>query len=409
MNREFTSYIPESCTNISDFGIYTNRGITDLFTETRFIALESQISILNEYYNDQIITESMKEKLKEIGKNIKDGFIKMLGAIKEFFARIATFIKNLFTKMKKEVFSKLTEKDFKDAVDFFNDYNGEVIDFSGANKITDVNKNDENIYFGTKEFIKSADEYNNKILDRSKAAYNTLSDFYTKAGASTKIGIWLGRQIHDKEEAIKELKTSKSKQIYGYILLNKEYDNGISDSFGKEEVEATIYSELSKTSFLRTPITSSNLKNFAKDITDSVYGNEIQNKWVGITRDEYDNLKNIIETAIKDAEKYTLYMDDSDFTKDINSRAEKVSGSSYNIIGPSYALDFAARCKDIVTVLTSVTSVMNGMVNDIYKKNITLVIHIINTYYKITKQKKEVFHSGDIDTVNFDSFRPQYT
>lgn len=409
MNSEFVSYIPESCTNISDFGIYTNRGITDIFTETRFLALEYQISVLNEYSNDHIINESMKDKLKEIGRKIKEGFLKMLGAIKEFFAKIATFIKNLFTKMKKEIFSNLSEKDFKAAVDFFNDYNGEVIDFSGVNKITDVNKNNENIYFGTKEFIKSADEYNKKILDRSKTAYNTLSDFYTKAEASTKIGIWLGKQIHDKEEAIKELKTSKSNQIYGYILLNKEYDNGISDGFGKEEVEATIYSELSETSFLRTPITSSNLKNFAKDIEDSVFGNEIQNKWVGITRNEYDNLKNIIEAAIKDAEKYTLYMDDSDFVKDINDRVEKVSGSSYNVVGPSYALDFAARCKDIVTVLTSVTSVMNSMVNDIYKKNITLVIHIINTYYKMSKQKKELFHPGDIDTFNVKLVRPQYT
>jgi len=409
MNSEFASYIPEFCTNISDFGIYTNRGITDIFTETRFLALESQISALNEYSNDHIINESMKDKLKEIGRKIKEGFLKMLGAIKEFFAKIATFIKNLFTKMKKEIFSNLSEKDFKAAVDYFDKYDGIEIDFSAANKITDSNNNDKNIYFGTKEFIKSADEYNKKILDRSKTAYNTLSDFYTKAGASTKIGIWLGKQIHDKEEAIKELKTSKSKQIYGYILFNKEYDNSISDSFGKEEVEATIYSELSKTSFLRTPITSNNIKNFAKDIADSVYGNEIQNKWVGITRDEYDNLKNIIETAIKDAEKYTFYTSDSDFAKDMNDRVEKLSGSSFGAIGPSYALDFAARCKDIVTVLTSVTSVMNGMVNNIYKKNITLVIHIINQYYNMSKQKKELFHPDDIDTIKIDNIRPQYT
>ena len=198
----------------------------------------------------------------------------------------------------------------------------------------------------------------------------------------------------------------------------------MSDSFGKEEVKATIYSELSKTSFLRTPITSSNLKNFAKDIADSVYGNEIQNKWIGITKDEYDNLKNIIETAIKDAEKYTKYKDDEDTIALLNKysyeRCKKANKILYGkdevfptdhweIYGPTYALDFAARCKDIVTVLTSVTSVMNGMVNDIYKKNITLVIHIINTYFKMTKQKKEVFHSDDIDTFNFDSFRPQYT
>lgn len=404
MGEEFASYIPESCTNISDFGIYTNRGITDIFTETRFLALESQISILNEYSNDHIINESMKEKLKEIGRKIKEGFLKMLGAIKEFFARIATFIKNLFVKMKKEIFSNLSERDFKDAVDYFDKYNKTEINFSGANKITDTNNNDENIYFGTKEFIKSADEYNKKILDRSRTAYNTLSDFYTKAGASTKIGIWLGKQIHDKEEAIKELKTSKSKQIYGYILLNKEHDNGISDSFGKEEVEATIYSELSETSFLRTPITSNNLKNFAKRIADSVFGNEIQNKWVGITRNEYDNLKNIIEAAIKDTEKYLFYIDD-DVEND--EFATHMNNLDSDTVGPSYALDFAARCKDIVTVLTSVTSVMNSIVNDINKKNITLVIHIINTYYKMSKQKKELFHAGDFD--NIDIIRPQYT
>ena len=122
--------IPEGCTNLYDFGIFANRGIMDSFNEMRFLALESQIFILKEYTGDDVITESMKEKLKEMGRRIKKGFLDMLKNIKEFFARIATFIKNLFTKVKQEVFSKATKEDFNKAVEFFKNYDGEQIKFT---------------------------------------------------------------------------------------------------------------------------------------------------------------------------------------------------------------------------------------------------------------------------------------
>ena len=393
MNSEFTSYIPESCTNISDFGIYTNRGITDSFTEMRFFVLESQLSILNEYSSQEIITESMKDKLKEIGAKIKKGFLDMLKATKEFFAKIFRFIKSLFSKMKQEVFSKATKTDFDNAVEFFDNYKKDVIKFT--------KESDDNIFFGTKEFVESADKYNKEILNRSKSAFDTLNDFYNKAGASTKIGIWLGKQIHDKKEAIKELNKSKSKQIFGYILFNKEYDNGLSDSFGKEEIQSAIYDNLNKVSFLRNPIDSSNLKNFSNKISEAVYSNQIQNKWVGITKNEYDNLKKIIDEAVKNADKYTFYTDDieSDFVSDMNKNP-----NTKDAFGPKYALDYAARCKDIITVLTSVSSVMNNLINDIYIKDIKLVCNIINKYYKLSHQKKEVIYDGvdrtEVDRAN---------
>jgi hypothetical protein len=47
----------------------------DSFNEMRFMVLESEISILNEYSQDLLITESMKDKMKEIGKRIKEGFL----------------------------------------------------------------------------------------------------------------------------------------------------------------------------------------------------------------------------------------------------------------------------------------------------------------------------------------------
>lgn len=369
--------IPEGCTNLYDFGIYTNRGIMDSFNEMRFLALESQIFILKEYTGDDVITESMKDKMKTIGKKIKDGFGEMLKTVKGFFAKIATFIRDLFSKVKKEVFSKATKEEFDNAVEFFKNYDGEQIKFT-------VESDEDNIFFGTKDFIKQTDDFNKEILGRAQYCFDNLNLIYSKAEADTSSGTWLGKKIKDKNRAIEMLKTSQAKQVYGYILLNKEYDNGISDSFGKEEVQAAIYKELSEVSFLRTPITSSNLKNFAIRISEAVYGSNIQNKWVGITKGEYDKLKGIIEETIETVDKFDSYSDDD----------SKITDDS---IGPSYILDYSARCKDIVTVLVSVSSVMNNMINDIYHKDVKLVCSIINKYYKASKQKKEVKYDPKYD------------
>lgn len=389
--------IPEGCTNLYDFGIYTNRGIMDTFNEMSFLALESQIFMLKEYTGDDVITESMKEKLKEMGRRIKKGFLDMLKNIKEFFARIATFIKNLFTKVKQEVFSKATKEDFNKAVEFFKNYDGEQIKFI-------IDSDEDNIFFGTKDFIKQTDEFNKEILNKAQYCFNNLNLIYSIADTNTSSGVWLGKKISDKKKAIEMLKTSQAKQIYGYILLDKEYDNGISDSFGKEEVEAAIYKELNDVSFLRTPITSSNLKNFSGRISEAVYGSSIQNKWVGITKDEYDNLKGIIEEAIKWAERFDIYLDDSELARETNKRAKMamnvISNGSADIsemVGPTFALDYAARCKDILTVVVAVSSVMNNMINDIYHKDVKLVCSIINKYYKVSKQKKEVKYDPKYD------------
>ena len=392
--------IPEGCTNLYDFGIFANRGIMDSFNEMRFLALESQIFILKEYTGDDVITESMKEKLKEMGRRIKKGFLDMLKNIKEFFARIATFIKNLFTKVKQEVFSKATKEDFNKAVEFFKNYDGEQIKFT-------IDSDKDNIFFGTKDFIKQTDEFNKEILNKAQYCFNNLNLIYSIADTNTSSGVWLGKKISDKKKAIEMLKTSQAKQIYGYILLDKEYDNGISDSFGKEEVEAAIYKELNDVSFLRTPITSSNLKNFSIRISEAVYGSNIQNKWVGITKDEYDKLKGIIEEAIRWAERFDSYVDDDD--ESINKQNEWLKNASSKIrqkqgdpeveftIGPGFALDYAARCKDILTVVVAVSSVMNNMINDIYHKDVKLVCSIINKYYKASKQKKEVKYDPKYD------------
>lgn len=389
--------IPEGCTNLYDFGIFANRGIMDSFNEMRFLALESQIFILKEYTGDDVITESMKEKLKEMGRRIKKGFLDMLKNIKEFFARIATFIKNLFTKVKQEVFSKATKEDFNKAVEFFKNYDGEQIKFT-------IDSDKDNIFFGTKDFIKQTDEFNKEILNKAQYCFDNLNLIYSIADTDTSSGVWLGKKISDKKKAIEMLKTSQAKQIYGYILLDKEYDNGISDSFGKEEVEAAIYKELNDVSFLRTPITSSNLKNFSGRISEAVYGSNIQNKWVGITKDEYDNLKDIIEEAIKWAERFDIYLDDSELAKETNKRAKMamnvISNGSADIsemVGPTFALDYAARCKDILTVVVAVSSVMNNMINDIYHKDVKLVCSIINKYYKVSKQKKEIKYDPKYD------------
>ena len=382
--------IPEGCTNLYDFGIYTNRGIMDTFNEMRFLALESEVSILKEYTGDDVITESMKDKIKEIGRRIKKGFLDMLKTIKGFFAKITTFIRDLFSKVKKEIFSKATKEEFDNAVEFFKNYDGEQIKFT-------IESDKDNIFFGTKDFIKQTDEFNKEILGRAQYCFDNLNLIYSKAEVDTSSGTWLGKKIKDKNRAIEMLKTSQAKQVYGYILLNKEYDNGISDSFGKEEVEAAIYKELSEVSFLRTPITSSNLKNFAIRISEAVYGSNIQNKWVGITKNEYDKLKDIIEKTIEAVDKFDSYSDDDDETiKQMNQWATKTSSKirsnvdTTNLVGPGYILDYSARCKDIITVLVSVSSVMNNMINDIYHKDVKLVCSIINKYYKASKQKKEV-------------------
>ena len=389
--------IPEGCTNLYDFGIYTNRGIMDTFNEMRFLALESEVSILKEYTGDDVITESMKDKIKEIGRRIKKGFLDMLKTIKGFFAKITTFIRDLFSKVKKEIFSKATKEEFDNAVEFFKNYDGEQIKFT-------IESDKDNIFFGTKDFIKQTDEFNKEILGRAQYCFDNLNLIYSKAEVDTSSGTWLGKKIKDKNRAIEMLKTSQAKQVYGYILLNKEYDNGISDSFGKEEVEAAIYKELSEVSFLRTPITSSNLKNFAIRISEAVYGSNIQNKWVGITKNEYDKLKDIIEKTIEAVDKFDSYSDDDDETiKQMNQWATKTSSKirsnvdTTNLVGPGYILDYSARCKDIITVLVSVSSVMNNMINDIYHKDVKLVCSIINKYYKASKQKKEVKYDPKYD------------
>jgi len=402
-----SSCIPEGCTNLYNFGIYTNRGIMDSFNEMRFMVLESEISILNEYSQDLLITESMKDKMKEIGKRIKEGFLKMLKNIKEFFAKIATFIKNLFTKVKQQVFTKATKTDFDNAVEFFKNYNGEQVKFT-------IESEDDNIFFGTKDFIKQTDEYNKEILGRAQNAFNNLNALYSQADMDTSSGYWIGKMIEDKKNATNELKNSQSSQVYGYILYNKEYENGISDKFGKKEIEAAIYSNLSEVSFLRNPITSSNLKNFSKRISDAVYGSEIQNKWVGITKDEYDKLKGMIEEAIKYTGKFKEYVDwDKNKIDKQNKRSamqQRDDGSSedeiYDYYGPKYALYYTARCKEIISVLVSVSSVMNNMINDIYHKDIKLVCSIINKYYKLSKQKKEVSYKGDFEEFQYDKFEP---
>ena len=61
LNKLSPSYcIPESCNNMYDFGIYTNRAIIDVYNESMFIVLGSQLSILDE---SVVLENKVSEKL----------------------------------------------------------------------------------------------------------------------------------------------------------------------------------------------------------------------------------------------------------------------------------------------------------------------------------------------------------
>lgn len=364
LNKLSPSYcIPESCNNMYDFGIYTNRAIIDVYNETMFIVLGSQLSILDE---SVILENKVSEKLKEVKDKVISGFKTILQKIKGLFQKVATFISNLFKKTKSEIFTKATKSEFEKAVEFFKSYDGTV------KFISDKDDNSDQIFFGTENFTKEVDQYNNLILSRASDAFNTLNGFYNNANINMSKSIWFGRDKATKEEAIKELKNSKSKNVFAYILYGDE-NTSISDSFGKKEIEAAIYSELSNASFLRTEITSTNLHNFAPKIKKAVYSDN-SGKWNGITKNNYEILKNMINNAIKTVDT-GIFID-----------SEELS----NVANPTYTLDYMARCEDIIKVLVAVNSTMNNMIFDMYKKNIKLVCRILNTYWKLNKEKKSV-------------------
>lgn len=380
-----TPSIPYNCNNISDFGIFANRGIMDVYNEMRFLTLESQINIFNEFVTEKVITESIKEKAKEIGKKVKEGLKKIWAKIQEFFARVGKVIKDLFAKTKKEVFSKATKAEFEKSVEFFKTYNGEVVEFCTDKKANESDK--DNIFFGTEEFIKSVDNYNNTILNRSRVVFDTISGLFNKSNTSTtkinSLGTTLQYQTFFKFDSIEQLKSATSASIFGYILYDKEFNSGIDDSFGKKEIEAAIYSELSRSSFLRTPITSSNLSNFSNQISKAVYS-DAAGKWMGITKNSYSELKKMIDVAIKNTDIFTNYSNEDFYT---NGSIEEMPDRS---TGPEYVLLYVNGCKDVATVLVSIHSVMNNMIYDMYKKNIQLVARILNSYWKLNKEKRSI-------------------
>lgn len=398
MENNMNPCIPYRCSNIYDYGIYTNRGILDIYNENMFSIIKIEASIFNECITENgIINESgFMDKIKEIKDKVIAGFKKMLEKIKEFFAKLVKTIKYIFSKAKTEVFSKATKKDFEDAVEFFSNFKlkekkTRVTDDLTMNLDNDPLYSTKNKYPEFNDsftFTNDVEEYNKEILYRSRESFDILNDLYLRSSKSTKSGIWLGKMIQDKEEAIKELESSKSKQVFSYVLYGDE--DKMSDSFGQAEIKAVIFDNLSKKKWAPINIDCKNIKKYSPQIIKSVYSDNA-GQWIGYTKNEYDNLKKIIEDAIKTTDRFITYMKPGqkagDFENDINNRNREMGQKEF--YGPAYVASYGARCKDIITVLISISAVMNNMIADMYKKDVSLVCRIINKYYKLSKNEKK--------------------
>lgn len=379
-----SSYIPENCNNIFDFGIYTNRAIQDIYNESSINILSNQIIMFSNITNESVIQEDAKSKLKEI----KDKIIKVLKdiweKIKGFFEKILKFIKNIFVKMKEEVFSVATEGEFDKAIKFFKDYNKKVIIFS---KESDGK---ETQFVSKSDFINQADKYNKEMLDRIQYSFNYIKGIYTRAKSidPRAQSAWISGEVKEREDIIKELKNSKSSGVYSYIVFGD--GNKKLDDFNKSALKAELMMKLSNSyTNIMQDITSDNIDKYANDIKNNVYKDTSQ-KWIGTIKNGYDQAKNMINEAIKGAN-YVMYFDDysdnDELYKDMNDFTDKYN---INSAGPSFAIDYSNRCKDILQVLITIESCMEELLATNYKYNVKLVCNIINNYWKLNHDKKHV-------------------
>ena len=386
-----SSYIPENCNNIFDFGIYTNRAIMDVYNESSLSLLQDQFTIFDGIVNESIIYEDAKSKLKDMKDKVIGALKAFWEKIKGFFEKILKFITNIFKSMQTEVFSIATKEEFKKAVDYFkNHYNKSVIYFT---KETEKSEDHSNVFLRRGDFIDSCNKYNNYILDRATGAFKYLEGIYTKANSINPkaISAWISGDVKNREDIIRELKNTKSSQIYAYIIYGN--DDAVDGTFGKEELENAIYDKLSenKNNGNSITITSDNIVGYAPVIISNVYNDSAQ-KWTGFIKNAYDEAKNMINEAIKGAT-YIFSTDDihNDFVKDVNQNVDKVLGQG--TIGPKYAVDYCNRCKDVLQVLITIESVMNNIISTGYKANVKIVCSVINKYWKLTGEKKQVVSS----------------
>lgn len=396
--------IPKSCNNFTDVAIYANRSIQDYFNELNYGFL------MDEFNMYKAITEGVEilnedSKIKEIKDKIIGGLKKLLEIVTGFFGKIAKNIKYLFSTMKKQVFSMATKSEFDKAVNFFKTYKGDPVVF-----INDSEKSNEHVklFLGKKSFIDEADRYNKEILNRSREMFNSLKDLYTKADfdrASSVIGPYFGKAVADKDNAIKILSNSISSTVYRYAMLGKNDGDG---TFTADDAKVTIFNHFANLTFQRTQVDSNNITNFADDISEIVYGNS-GNKWTSTVQQSYSELKKMIEDAIRPFEGATFVKTDNnldEFEKSANNTHNKFfKGTRFagDVFITKYALDFTNRCKDIIQVLLTIESAMNAQINGIYRNDVKLVIVVLNKYWKLNKEKKEV----TISALQLDRLTPE--
>ena len=384
-----SSYIPENCNNMKDFGIYTNRAIMDIYNEASLSFLSGQFAMFNSIVNESVINEGLREKVKVIKDKVIQAFKDIWGKIKGFFFKAVDFIRGLFIKVKKEVFSTATESEFNKAIDFFKNYKKDPIVFTNFSNKDEKNKEDKvDLFLSKSSFMSESDKLLNLYLQRAQSSFIQLKDWFTKAESidGNSKNAWISGEVKEKEDIVRALKAVKTSQVYGYILFSNS--DSISEDFGAEDMKAAIYDKLKGVSYGRVDIDSNNLYNFSNDIKHSVYSSDAQ-KWTSGMKSAYDANKKLINDAIKFADSGFYYNGEpDDMTREVNNQSVKMGfGLAFS---PTFAIDYCNRCKDILTVLTSIESTMNNMIVSIYKNDVKLVCTILNKYWKLNKDHRQV-------------------